>query len=112
MLLQHAVTQLGEMTRDRRRALETERCAVCGDKWKLRLPDGAMVPYGGEDMQDPRTRLSMRYFACTESCLGKLRHDIEHRTFKALKDYDDEQAVRHLRPYAPPPTKPDRRARR
>lgn len=89
--LQVMMTALAIKARERRQTELAERCAICGNIWKLRLPDGSKVPHGLCLWHMP-DRSTMNLYACDAACYSKLQYEVEKRTFQLRKARDDEQA--------------------
>lgn len=92
--LQALMTELALKARQRRKAELAERCAICGNPWKHRLPDGGRVPMGMQlwHMEDNTT---VNVYACDAACFSKLQYEVEKRTFKLRKDRDDQRQLDH-----------------
>lgn len=89
--LQTMMTTLALKARERRQSELAERCAICGNLWKLRLPDGSKVPHGLCLWHMP-DKTTMNLYACDAACYSKLQYEVEKRTFQLRRARDDEQA--------------------
>ena len=87
--LQVLYTALAIKARERRQSELAERCAICGNIWKLRLPDGSKVPHGLCLWHMP-DKTTMNLYACDAACYSKLQFEVEKRTFQLRKARDDE----------------------
>lgn len=86
--------KLSLLARKRRQAEQAEKCAICGNPWKHRLPDGGKVPVGLQlwHMPDGTT---MNLYACDAACFSRLQYEVEKRTFQLRKDRDEQKAADH-----------------
>ena len=89
--LQAMMTTLALKARERRQSELAERCAICGNLWKIRLPDGSKVPHGLMLWHMP-DKTTMNLYACDAACYSKLEYEVSKRTFQLRKARDDEQA--------------------
>jgi hypothetical protein len=87
--LQTLMTKLALKGRERRQSELAERCAICGNLWKLRLPDGSKVPHGLCLWHMP-DKTTMNLYACDAACYSKLQYEVEKRTFQLRVARDDE----------------------
>lgn len=86
--LQVLMTALAVKGRERRAAEMAEHCAICGNLWKIRLPDGSKVPHGLKLWHMP-DRTTMNLYACDAACYSKLEYEVEKRTFQLRKSRDE-----------------------
>lgn len=87
-VLQVLMTELAVKARQRRQTELAERCAICGNLWKLRLPDGSKVPHGLCLWHMP-DKTTMNLYACDAACYSKLQYEVEKRTFQLRKSHED-----------------------
>jgi hypothetical protein len=92
--LQALMTKLALKARTRRQSEMAEKCAICGNPWKHRLPDGGRVPVGIQfwHMEDGTT---INLYACDGACFSKLQYQVEKRTYQIRKDRDDLREAEH-----------------
>lgn len=89
--LQAMMTALAIKARERRQSELAEHCAICGNPWKLRLPDGSRVPHGLCLWHQPNNT-TMNVYACDAACYSKLQYEVEKRTFQLRKARDEDAA--------------------
>ena len=92
--IQALFTELGVIARTRRQTELGERCAICNNVWKLKLPDGGKVPYASQ-LLHAEDKSTVTVYACDAACYSKLQFAVEKRTFSLRKQQDDEREEAH-----------------